>query len=341
MGAHIGFSDGSCDYGCLVVWGEGLSTARTSSFIRLSILVWEVRIFRRAKHVLLVCCGQHSELPIAVAVVLLGYVLCAFILRQAYLRVEFEDQRQMFRTFPSSLISLLEVTAGDALRPLMYQGDLEIGPHAVILVIMLCFVVKHVINKILTAVVLHNLATPDPDKICYQLQFERMAWMHGWDDAEKAWHWLNSRDHSELLEHGEKQILIPDIAGSFERVNAASAGVLTGDAELGEGGRTRNPGISTSDLIDDGLALVHKIHTQAHRSLHLDAKYRLRARIVKCSDFKVEGRFADGSSCKVQVELHDFDGQVCAVIEWNFGCVYIQYMCRYTRMYFELLGGYD
>jgi len=110
-------------------------------------------------------------------------------------------------------------------------------------------------------------------------------------------------------------------------VNAASAGVLTGDAELGEGGRTQNPGISTSDLIDDGLALLHKIHTQAHRSLHLNAKFRLRVRIVKCSDFKVEVRFADGSTCKVQVELHDFDGQVCAVIERNFWCVYIQYMC--------------
>jgi len=107
-------------------------------------------------------------------------------------------------------------------------------------------------------------------------------------------------------------------------VNAASAGVLTGDAELGEGGRTQNPGISTSDLIDDGLALLHKIHTQAHRSLHLNAKFRLRVRIVKCSDFKVEVRFADGSTCKVQVELHDFDGQVC-VLSSNgiFGvCIY-------------------
>jgi len=114
MGAHIGFSDGSCDYGCLVVWGEEWSKARPSSLNSPQHACVGREDFRRAKHVLLVCCGQHSELPIAVAVVLLGCMLCASILRRAYHRVEFKDQWQMFGTFPSSLISLLEVMAGDA-----------------------------------------------------------------------------------------------------------------------------------------------------------------------------------------------------------------------------------
>ncbi len=297
--------------------------------VRLHAIVWNWEPFRRTKHVLLVCAGRDGELLIACAAVIMCYFMCAILLRQIFAGVELEDERQMFTTFPSAMISLLETTAGDSLQTLLMEGQADVGTHAVLIGIGICFLVKHVINKILTAVVLQNLVSPEHDKMYYQLQFERLAWLHGWTPAQQSFNWRHMRDHSELLRHGDKHILVPDTAGSFERVYADNVAVKSrqdgvgldkGRRQVKErrqviGGR-RPEGAAQSDsrferMLQGAVASLRSWNETVHRSMQLSATYWIRIRVVQVSNMTMnqDGRYkcGFGGERKVRIQLCQLD----------------------------------
>jgi len=298
--------------------------------VRLHASLWDLKAFRRTKHVLLVCAGPHGELLRACAGVLLCYMICAMLLRQTFAAVELEDQRQMFTTFPSSLISLLEMTAGDALQPLLREAHSALGSHAVLIAIAVCFFVKQVVNKILTAIVLQNLSSPDHDKICYQMQFERLSWLHGWTPGQQSYHWLHTRDHSELLEHGEQHVLVPDTAGSFERVYAdtLAAKLHQGNVTVGEQststqgfGDTKGEGTARGK----GLSLVRRTkawlkswNEAVHDSMQLSATYWIRIRVVRFSNGDTNesqpSASANAAERKVRIDVGKLDHDSAAMV---------------------------
>ena len=266
-----------------IIWISGSSQRlQVGSFriVRLLTLMFQMNTFRRARHVLWVCAGRNSDLLIASGVVIFGDVICALILRQVYHRVKVD--RQLFSSFPSSFITLLEISAGDSLQRLVQDGHNDLGSHAVIIAICMCFIVKHVINKIPTAVVLQNLHSDERDKITYQLQFERMSWLYGWDDEERSHHWLNTRDHTELLQHGETQVLIPDTGGVFERVhNSRDSYIVQNENSLQAklGFHCNNLWRAASCLTIPCQWLIGK----TSRRLPSDGYFNLKIRVARCS----------------------------------------------------------
>ena len=305
--------------------------------VRLHAIVWNLKPFQRTKHVLLVCAGRDGELLISCAAVILCYCICAILLRQIFAGVELEDERQMFTTFPSAMISLLETTAGDSLQTLLMEGQADVGTHAVLIGIGICFLVKHVINKILTAVVLQNLVSPEHDKMYYQLQFERLSWLHGWTPAQQSFNWRHIRDHLELLRHGEKHILVPDTAGSFERVYAHQVaakfrqdGVGLGKGRRhGEGRRqviagrcpegTAQSNSRLERMVQGGVALLRSWNQTVHRSMQLSATYWIRMRVVHVSNVAMnqDGRYQSAGERKVRIQLckMDEDGGGMVILE--------------------------
>ena len=162
---------------------------------------------------------------------------------------------------------------------LLMERQSDVGTHAVLIGIGICFLVKHVINKTLTAVVLQNLVSPEHDKMYYQLQFERLSWLHGWTPAQQSFHWRHMRDHLELLQHGEKHILVPDTAGSFERVYAhkVAAESRQDGPGLGKGRRqviagrcpegTAQSNSRLERMVQGGVALLRSWNQTVHSSM--------------------------------------------------------------------------
>ena len=281
-----------------IIWISGSSQRlQVGSFrvVRLLTLMFQMNTFRRARHVLWVCAGRNFDLLIASGLVIFGDVICALILRQVYHRVKVD--RQLFSTFPSSFITLLEISAGDSLQRLVQDGHNDLGSHAVVIAICMCFIVKHVINKIPTAVVLQNLHSDERDKITYQLQFERMSWLYGWDEEERSHHWLNTRDHTELLKHGETQVLIPDTGGVFERVhNSQDSNIVQNENSLQAkwGLPFNNVWRAASCLKISFQFLIGK----TRRRLPSDGYFNLKIRVARCS----VAFCADPSSLRIVAE---------------------------------------
>jgi hypothetical protein len=294
------------------IWLAGVSQRIQLAPLRilqLTLSVFDSWYFVRMKHVLWMIWGKNGELPIAAGAVLLSYVICAFIIRQVFRTVMLKDEGDMFNTWSSCFISMMEMTSGDALQVVMLAGYRDLGQHAVVIAIAICSIVKHVINKIFVPVILENLAAPDPDKITFQLQFERLAFLHGWDDDEQRYHWRHTQDHSELLSYGEKQILIPDIAGSFERISVDPNVHRRWQQAPPAHGRQDEDGRKRFEMkrlyvrmIDNGKAFLQNLNERMHRAMHMDANYVLKVRVVKCSTFPVRGKDFQCKLCRVRIE---------------------------------------